>query len=715
MSDSLEKKPDTAQAPLEEASQSGQAQDLHPDATPDQAPQTHADPSQPTQSESSANQNQTPDDAVPTLARSDDALETAGQDAKESEAAEVPAPYPAEGEKEPPKKRRGVVLDSLFRGLAGIGPFGLLILLCCMAWPIFIYSGNATYCPTEIKYLTAFIHAIFSQSWLTPIGLDGNAWTAAQWPGLGWVIGLAAFIPGTGDLLLPIVAFTCTFFAVFAVWSLALAAGFGSHAAFAGALILLCAPLFAPLPNFLGPATLAAGCTLFALVFFYRGWRASSAWISLPLGFIFTVLAGLSGGFLPFIVPLLASILFLIWQGRPGRAQKADAIFGFILMLIMLGSWFGALMLGENGNAYLDLLMANAWHFAWPLPLKWLLPLAAGLLGLLPWLLMIFGVSWIKILGRAGRTLSDSRHANGSALIWISLALSLCIAPFIPAFHPSAVIIACLGAILLGKAFVRLSEPGNRFFFLLASLCLICAGILILGASFETNQRILFSWLPELPVPDLGQRLLSLPTLPVMGGIALAGGLIGLWFAKTWQAAAGLMYGMLLVIVLCQPARLMLVPELAAMPGTPLVSYTTIEAKVMDRLKPTEPAATMIPEATPELPQALPETSVPALPPADQPAPDALAPQPATPEQPEQGAEMAPASVQPEPTQQPVPTQEENSQSMSEQKAQPAPAEPESEAPKAQQSSAEPEPVPAPIETPPVAAETAPGEAAPAP
>lgn len=611
-----------------------------------------------------------------------DHVEPAEKGAVDAEAPESP--------KEPsePQKAPGV-LDGLFSSLAKTGPLALLIIMGCMAWPIFFQHGQATYCPAELKYLTAFMHAIAGHSWLAPIGLDGEAWTAAQWPALGWIIGLAALIPGITGYLLPAVSFTCTFMAVLGVWCLSLAAGFRLPAAFAASLILLCAPLFAPLPNFMGPATLTAAFTLFSLVFFSIGWRKRNAWLSLPLGFICAALAGLSGGILPFAVPLLASFLFLVWRGSFRRPQKTDAIFGFILLLLIIGIWLGVLMMQEKGNAYLDLLFGNAWQFAWPIPIRWFLPLAAGILGLMPWILMLISVSWIKVLGRTGKSLSASRRENASALIWISLIVALCLAPFIPAFHPSAVIIACLGAVLLGKAFINLSSLGNRFFFLLASLCLIIAGCVLLAVSFESTQSIIFGMLPELPVPDLGPRLLSLQALPVMGGIVLVGGIIGLWFARSWQGAGGLLYAMLLVIILCQPARLMLVPDLAAMPGTPLVPFGVIETKVNEGLKPAPPA----------LPEAQQEESAPAT----QPEP---AQPPALPENPAsensmtapeaEGSPALPAAEPaPEPAQKPEVTPDAPSgQAYPDEPAQTAPAPP--------------------VETPPVAAETPPGSPAPA-
>lgn len=516
--------------------------------------------------------------------------------------------------------------NACFNGLSKIGPLVLLAALACMAWPIFWQPGQGLYCPGEIKTLSAFLHCIATSSWLAPTGLENGAWTSAQWPVFTWAIGLMSLSPAlvNSGCLLPATSFLCTVFAALGVWCLAHAARFGYRAAFAAGLILLCAPIFAPLANFVGPAALAAGFMLFALVFFCRGWQGGAAWISLPVAFVLTAIAGLAGGLLHFIVPFAVSFFYLVWRGNLRRAQKSDAIFGFILMLIILGCWLGVISLHHGDSGYMELLFASAWQWNWPIPLEWLLPLAAGILGLLPWTLMLFGVSWLRVISRAGKTLSASRRENGSALIWLSLIFSLCLAVFIPAFHASAVAIACLGATLLGKAATNLTNIGNRFFYLLAIIILVIAGCLVVCLSFEYTQHYILGLLPQLPIPDLGAKLLALPTLWIIGTIMIVGGLIALIFVKRFSGCGPLIYAILLVIIICQPARLSLVPELAAMPQSPLVKFSLIEAQVNKALQ--APAV-----ATPEA----------------EPAPESTSP--ATPdEMPQQPEEAAPLQTAPE-------------------------------------------------------------------
>lgn len=523
--------------------------------------------------------------------------------------------------------------NACFDGLSKIGPLALLVALICMAWPIFWDPGTNVYCPAEIRGMTAFLHSVATGSWYAPTGLENGTWTAAQWPVFTWCAALLALSPSlvASGYLLPTTAFLCTFFAVLGVWCLATAAGFGYRAAFAAALILLCTPLFAPLPNFVGPATVSAGLFLFALVFFCRGWRHNASWFSLPAAFILTALAGMAGGWLLFLVPLIGSFCFLLWQGTLRRAHRADAIFGYILMLAIIGCWLGMASMDSGNPDYLRNLFGTSWRTDWT-NTKWFLPAVAGVLGTTPWLLMIFGVSWGRVFAHAGRTLAASRHYNSSALVWICLTLALPLAFFMPWFHPAAVAIACLVCVLLGKAAVNLGSGGSRFFCLLASICLIVAGCVILCICFKSTQSFVLDLLPTLPVPNLGEKLVTLKALPYIGGIVLLGGLLALMFVKRFSGCGPLIYGICLVIVLCQPARLALVEELAAMPGSPLASFVSIQAQVDQALAP-----------VPTQPDSLP----PALPAAPEPASPAPAPTPTEPLQPT--APEVPQFIVPEP------------------------------------------------------------------
>ena len=83
----------------------------------------------------------------------------------------------------------------------------------------------------------------------------------------------------------------------------------------------------------MGPQGLATGLCLLSMAFFCMGWKKEHAWISLPLAFLTSGLAALTGGLLFLILPLLTSLVHLFWTWRIRRAQRLDALAGFLLLL----------------------------------------------------------------------------------------------------------------------------------------------------------------------------------------------------------------------------------------------------------------------------------------------------------------------------------------------------------------------------------------------
>lgn len=473
----------------------------------------------------------------------------------------------------------------IFNGLAHIGPLALICLLACMVWPDYWQAmrGEALYCPPEANSITTFLNSIAQRNMLEPHGLSAPV---AEWPGFIWFAGLLALIPLGADLLWPMVASIGAALALVSVWSLAHASRFGSKAAFAAGLILLCAPIFAPLGHFVGKSALTAALVLFALAFFAHGWLKDHAWISLPLAFVFSALAGLTGGIYAVALPLLASFCFLIWRGNPGRASKSDAILGFGLFLAIVGVWLGFIMIKGNDPQYINDLLANSWQNPWPLPANWWVVGLVALLGLVPWIVLVICVSWVRVLKTSIKTLSASRKDNGSALVWISAVLAWLLALVLPGnTHIAVITLVCLLAVLLGKAFVNLPAFGNRLFFLVCALALVITGLAILGCGFKFTQPWILGLLPIVLPAELPQLMISTSWAWIIGAICLVGGLIMFMYFKSYRQGGGLVFCTLLVIVLSQPAVLLVAPGLGAKSFSQLKTLQTIEQNLTQALK----------------------------------------------------------------------------------------------------------------------------------
>lgn len=534
-----------------------------------------------------------------------------------------------------------------FAGLAHVGPLVLLVAIGLMVWPDFwgAMNGKGYYCPAEVSAISSLLRGIDHHSWIAPAALANSQWIA-QWPAYTWLmelIAIATNFPGVPpDVVFPLAATICAFLAALGAWGFAHAARFGSRASFAAALILLCAPLFAPLPHFVGASVLSAALMMLSLALFARGWLRPRAWISMLLAFILCGLAGLSGGLFYLAIPLLASFFFLVWRGNMRRGGGKDAIFGFALLLVLLGGWISAVILRGDDASYLSSLFSAGLRFTWPpQPLWWVVFVIAGF-GLLPWLLTILGVSWLHVIAASPASLKASRRDNGSALIWIAIVIACLLAPFFGHMPGVAIALVCLASPLLGKAFINMPSAGNRFFFFLASLLAILASLAMLGLSFSFSRGFILSLSP-LAIPDwLSTQLPELSSLPIIGAILLISGIIGMVvYARRDHEGAGLLFSLLVTIIITQPCVMMLVPELAANSGSGLATYADIRTSYNNaRIPAAEPAtpeqaqapasevqdeaASLPPAVTgPEQGSAQPEGQSPATSPNEnQPAPD---------------------------------------------------------------------------------------------
>ncbi len=540
--------------------------------------------------------------------------------------------------------------DNIFDAASLAGPLALLLIMLAQAWPALM--GHSVYCPREAAGIMAFMQTAQSGMWLAPAG-DG----LAQWPVFFWFLRgmdtlLAKFAPQFAHLLFPLAAMAGCLLSLVAVWVLGRVAGLDRKAALAGGMLLLCAPIFAPLSTFVGPEALATALTLLSLACLCHGWQKPGTTLTVPLGFVLAALAGLTGGLFYVLLHVLTSLIFLFWRCGFRRAQKPDGLLGFALLLIVVGCWLAVVMLWQQPQGYLKNLGEHL--VTWPISkATWWKPLAFAGLGLLPWLAVICGVSWARVLRTAPADLAASRKENaGMAFLWIALVIAclLCI----PAADMvgAAVCAGCLAALLLGKALLRLSPTGAKLFYIIAALLLLHASMALVAAGFGFS----LDWLGKFLHITLseGQRaaVLGLKALPVLGGIGIVAAVLLARLVR--RGAHGGTSGSLVLctaiaIVLAQPASLMLMPQLEKTPEAQVKSLSVILAPA-PAATPTAPAAPAevapAPAAAPETPVAAPAEAPKAAPAtAPETAPAAPVEKPAAPVQ---EPVAAPAAAQPE-------------------------------------------------------------------
>ena len=509
-----------------------------------------------------------------------------------------------------------------FAVLAKMGPLALLLLLACQLWPTFLTGG--LYCPPEMKLMDTVREALASGQWFAPLH-NGDA----QLPVFVWMLAaldlVARMVPQLSAFVWPAGAALGGLACLWGTWALSRAAGFGPQAALASGLILLSSLLFPQLAHFMGPQGLATGLCLLSMAFFCMGWKKEHAWISLPLAFLTSGLAALTGGLVFLILPLLTSLVHLFWTWRIRRAQRLDALAGFLLLLLLGTLWAAAIIFWVQAEGYAQAVSGKFISLPWPLPSFWWLAPALAVLGLLPWLFVVTGVNWGRVFATSWKTLRASRKENsGSSFLWIALFFSLPLS-LLGSGLAGATPALCLLAILLGRALVRMGSLGSKFFYLVIALLFLHAGMLLAALHFP----VALEWLrpsTSLAIPQQYEALLtSLDALPVLGGLCIVFAVLLARFTRRAWPGGSLLVCTLFAILLAQPAHLWLAPQLAGHAELKLAA-----AQPLNAAAPAAPAA-VEESAAPAAPEAAAETAAPETPAADAATPEA-APAPETPE-----------------------------------------------------------------------------------
>lgn len=470
--------------------------------------------------------------------------------------------------------------QQLFQRLAVAGPLALLVLLAVQIWPIFLTGGR--FCPAEWPSVLAALTSLQDGQWLCPSGPQG-----AQLPLLFWLMGglhQLLLLAGLPDLtLFPVTSAICGALALLATWTLSRATGNDRESALAAGLMLLSSLFFPFFAHFMGPPPLATALTLLSLACLCRGWQSTSTSLLLPLGFVLAGLAGLTGGLAYVALPPLTSLVWLFWRLRLGRAQRLDAVLGFLFMLLVIAVWLLALIILIGADTYLQSVVRQFWH--WPLPLtgKWWLPLAAGVLGMAPWLALIPFVSWTRVLRQAPHALAASRHETcGASFLWIALVLAAVLSLLAPGVSGAGPLL-CLLAILLGRALLRLSDLGSRVFYLVVALLFLHAGMALTACGFNVTLDWLVNFTSLKLTPEQQRMVLQLNGLPVLGilGILCAVTVTRL-VRRAWPGGA-LLVCSLLACLLAQPAHLLLSPQLGEQPSVPLPGAAELQAFLTQR------------------------------------------------------------------------------------------------------------------------------------
>jgi 4-amino-4-deoxy-L-arabinose transferase-like glycosyltransferase len=433
-----------------------------------------------------------------------------------------------------------------------------------------------------------------------------------------WMLRLLGSLPSVdGPLVYAVGAAISGVLTLLATCFLAFSAGYGRRAAFASGLVLLSCLAFPTLAHRVGPELLSAGLLTLGLACLLRGWNKDLSFLWLPLGYACVALAGLSGGLFGILLPVLGSLVFLLWKGTFARCNRMDGVFGFAVLLALPLVWLGALMIFGPGELPLRALCTQliapfmppywppndpVWFYATVLPLA-----------LAPWILVPLFVSWGRALERPFARLAAARGENsGSAWIWIHLVAGLLLLSAMSSkFCLQMLPLMPLLAIVLGKAIVNLPQKNSSAFFLALAVLFVLAALALAIACLAQFWPLLRDFAP-VPWPE---GFAAVKGLPILAGICLlAAGVLGILVDRRFPGAC-LLVCAVAIIALCLPALKLTTPSMqdiflgkaaVSAPAVPAPAPAPAPAPPQESPEADEPAP--VPEnAAPDAPQPEPE------------------------------------------------------------------------------------------------------------
>ena len=297
-------------------------------------------------------------------------------------------------------------------------------------------------------------------------------------------LSLAAYIPGvqpTAGLeqisgypvqLLPIASALSALFLILLTWALARTTGNDRRTAFASGLVLLTGFACMGLPWISGSDMLFTAILTLAGICLYRGWIKTFAPLWLFAGFALVALSALAGGLLGLVLPLLVSLVFLLWRGTFRRAGARDGALAFGLLLVLLLAWATFIAFGDGGRELLKTLLENEYLAppsleAWKLQGQdsWIIVALLAVLWL-PWTLLLLFLPWGRIGAFFKGIVVNRKQRPGQGWLWCSAIVTLVVLALLGANMP-VLLMPLLPplAVLTAQGVLNLSARGSRGFF----------------------------------------------------------------------------------------------------------------------------------------------------------------------------------------------------------------------------------------------------------
>ena len=354
------------------------------------------------------------------------------------------------------------------------------------------------------------------------------------------------------------------------VWALARGTGHDRRVALAAGFLTLCCIYVSGTACYLRMDLLFSSLIILAMTCLYRGWIKSCAPFWLGAGFLLLGLSTLVKGPLGIGFALITSILFLFWRGTPGRLNGRDGLPGFLLMLVLILVWIGAVYLKGDSNYLYEMIGVQLtgrimgesaphtqpwWYYLAALPLMWL-----------PWILIVLFVNWLAAMRGIPAAWKSRKTDGGSCWLWIWLVSGVAILSAVSSkIAVYALPLLAPLAVLTARSLLKLTPGRSRWFFRLTSLILFLAGLaLVLVDVFPlVRAYIPNGWLPPFP-PVVDAWLEALHGTAIMGSILILLALVLIAAVCLAQPGGALLVTTIGMVAMVVPYELVVAPSLNA-------------------------------------------------------------------------------------------------------------------------------------------------------
>lgn len=477
----------------------------------------------------------------------------------------VESPAAASPEPEAPARPSGPAAK-LFHALSFAGLPVLIVLAAAMTF-LEVWQVRDLWFSDEVRLADAFMN-LGSGDWLM-LTMNGLPYPDKP-PLYFWFMEALTRIPG---VTVPMVFFlaVAVSHALFigSIWLLARGTGHDRREAFAAGLVALGCVYISGAACYPRMDLLFAAVVTLGMTCLYRGWIKSFAPFWLTAGFLLMGVATLIKSPLGIAFAVVASILFLIWRGTPGRLNGRDGLPGFVLMLLMIVVWLGALYLGGHQDYLRDMLGSQLagrvlegghhvepwWYYLAAVPVIWL-----------PWILVILFVNWFAVLRGVPAVWKSRKTNGGSSWLWIWLVSGIAMLSVVQAkMAVYALPLLAPLAVLTGRSVMRLSPGRSRCFFSLASALLALAGLVLVAIDvYPVVSPYIGSYLPSVPAvaaPWLDQ----LEGTMYMGGVLVLLAVVLLFFTRLALPGGALLVTAVGMILMLQPYQAFVAPSMSAL------------------------------------------------------------------------------------------------------------------------------------------------------